>query len=87
MQKYNTSPKETTSLWESNTEREVGRSSFALINSNQMNTITSGIVRIEQPGKPEVLRYEQSEIPQPAEGEVLIGQKAKRRSFHISHLL
>ena len=41
-----------------------------------MNTITSGIVRIEQPGKPEVLRYEQTEISQPGEGEVLIGQKA-----------
>lgn len=41
-----------------------------------MNTITSGIVRIEQPGKPEVLRYEQTEIEQPGEGEVLIGQKA-----------
>jgi NADPH2:quinone reductase len=41
-----------------------------------MNTITSGIVRIEQPGKPAVLKYEQTEIPQPGEGEVLISQKA-----------
>jgi len=41
-----------------------------------MNTITSGIVRIEQPGKPEVLRYEKTEIPQPGKGEVLISQKA-----------
>jgi NADPH2:quinone reductase len=41
-----------------------------------MNTITSGIVRIEQPGKPEVLRYDQTEIPHPGEGEVLISQKA-----------
>lgn len=41
-----------------------------------MDTITSGIVRIEQPGKPEVLRYEQTEISQPGEQEVLIRQKA-----------
>jgi NADPH2:quinone reductase len=46
------------------------------MNSNQMNTITSGIVRIKKPGKPEVLKYEQTEIPRPGEGEVLISQKA-----------
>lgn len=41
-----------------------------------MNTIKSGIIRIEQPGKPDVLKYEHTELPQPREGEVLISQKA-----------
>jgi NADPH2:quinone reductase len=44
--------------------------------SNKMNTITIGIVRITQPGKPEVLTYEQTEIPQPGEHEILIRQNA-----------
>jgi NADPH2:quinone reductase len=41
-----------------------------------MSTIRSGIVRIEQPGKLEVLKYEHIELSQPGEGEVLISQKA-----------
>ena len=41
-----------------------------------MKTIKSGVVRIEQPGKPEVLKYEEIELPQLGEGEVLISQNA-----------
>lgn len=36
----------------------------------------SGIVRIEQPGPPEVLKYAMITLPQPGPGEVLIDQKA-----------
>jgi NADPH2:quinone reductase len=42
-----------------------------------METIqTSGVVLIEQPGAPEVLKYQTITIPQPGPGEVLIDQKA-----------
>jgi NADPH2:quinone reductase len=41
-----------------------------------MSTITSGIVRIKQPGKPEVLQYDNIDLPQLGKGEVLISQKA-----------
>ena len=37
---------------------------------------SSGIVRIEQPGPPNVLKYELVTLPQPGPGEVLLHQKA-----------
>ena len=36
----------------------------------------TGIVRIERPGPPDVLKYEAITLPQPGTGEVLISQKA-----------
>jgi NADPH2:quinone reductase len=36
----------------------------------------SGIVRIEQPGPPNALRYQLETLPQPGPGEVLLHQKA-----------
>ena len=41
-----------------------------------MSTLISGIVRIEKPGNPDVLKYENIDLPEIGAGEVLISQKA-----------
>jgi len=46
-----------------------------------MNTTTTHIVRIEKPGGPEVLKYQEAELSVPGPGEVLIAQKAMGVNF------
>lgn len=45
------------------------------------NSKPGGIVLIEQPGPPHVLRYQNITLPQPGAGEVQIAQKAKGLNF------